>query len=170
MESNNFANFPLLDEAVSNGSAINDEVSCDELQGLSPVFTEHLQKLQRSFENYFFEQMQCSAWVRQPFSYDTTIADINRPYTDDIIEVQESEVKTLDFDTTNLQRFWCQQIESYPLIAKVALGVLLSFVTTYLREHAFFILVNFKAKKRNRFAYKKDRELMFPRQSLEFHN
>ena len=87
--------------------------------------------------------MQYSAWVRQPFSYDTTTADINRPYTDNIIEVQESEVKTRDFDTTNLQRFWCQQIESYPLIAKVALGLLLSFVTTYLREHAFSILVNF---------------------------
>ena len=27
----NFANFPLLDEVVSNNSAINDEVSCNEL-------------------------------------------------------------------------------------------------------------------------------------------
>ena len=132
MENNNFANFPLLDEVVSNGSAINDEVSCNELQGLLVVFTENLQKLQRSFENYFPEQMQYSAWVRQPFSYYTTTADINSPYTDDIIELQESEVKKRDFNTTNLQRFWCQQIESYLLIAKVALEVLMPFVITYL--------------------------------------
>ena len=76
--------------------------------------------------------MQYPAWVRQPFSYDTTTADINSPYTDDIIELQESEVKKREFNTRNLQRFWCKQIESYPLIAKVPLEVLMPFVTTYL--------------------------------------
>ena len=55
LENSNFANFPLLDEVVSNGSAINDKVSCNELHGLLPVFTENLQKLQKSFENYFPE-------------------------------------------------------------------------------------------------------------------
>ena len=49
LENNNFANFPLFDEVVSNGSAINDEVSCNELQGLLAVFTERFEKLQRSF-------------------------------------------------------------------------------------------------------------------------
>ena len=142
LKNHNFANFPLLDEGVSNSFEINDEVSCNKLQGLLPVFTEHLQKLQRSFENYSPEQMQYPVWVRQPFSYDTTTADINNPYTDDIIELQESEVKKGDFNTTNLQRFWCQQIEGYYLIAKVALEVLMPFVTTYLCEHAFFILVH----------------------------
>ena len=90
--------------------------------------------------------MQYPAWVRQPFSYDTTTADINCPYTDDIIELQESEVKKHDFNTTNLQTFRCQQIEGYPLIAKVALEVLMPFVTTYLCEHAFSILVDVKQK------------------------
>ena len=142
LKNHNFANFPLLDEGVSNSFEINDEVSCNELQGLLPVFTEHLQKLQRSFENHSPEQMQYPVWVRQPFSYDTTTAAINNPYTDDIIELQESEVKKGDFNTTNLQRFWCQQIEGYYLIAKVALEVLMPFVTTYLCEHAFFILVH----------------------------
>ena len=137
---------------VSNISAINYEVSCNELQGLLPVFTEHLQKLQRSLENYFPEQMQCPAWVHQPFSYDTTTADINSPYTDDIIELQESEVKKHDFNTTNLQTFWCQQIKGYSLIAKVALVVLMPFVPIYLCKHAFSILVDVKAKKQNRLA------------------
>ena len=49
--------FCYLDEVVSNGSAINDEVSFNELQGLLPVFTEHLQKLRRSFENCFPERI-----------------------------------------------------------------------------------------------------------------
>ena len=89
-----------------------------------------LQKLQRSFENYFPEQMQYPAWLRQPFSYDTTTADINSPYRDDITELQE--IKKRDFNTTNLQKFWCQQIKSYPLIAKVPHEVLMQFVTNYL--------------------------------------
>ena len=154
LENHNFANFPLLDEVVSNGSAISIEVSFNELQGLLPVFTEHSQKLQRLFENCFPERMQYPAWVRRPFSYDTTTADVNSLYTDDIIELQESEVKKRDFNTTNLQTFWCHQIEGYPLIAKVALEILMPFVTTYLCEHAFSILVYVKAKKRNRLACK----------------
>ena len=92
--------------------------------------------------------MQYSAWVRQPFSYDTTTADINSPYTDDIIELQEKRLKNV---TSTQQIFkWCQQIESYPLIAKVALEVLMPFFTIYLCEHAFSILVDVKAKKQNR--------------------
>ena len=55
LENSNFANFSLLDEIISNGSAIDDEVSCNELPGLLPVFTEHLQKLQKVFENCFPE-------------------------------------------------------------------------------------------------------------------
>ena len=66
------------------------------------------------------------------------------------------KVKKRDFNTTNLQTFWCQQIKGYPLIAKVSLEVLKPFVTTYLCEHAFSILVNVKAKKRNRIAYENE--------------
>ena len=135
-----------MDEVLSNGSAINDKVSCNELQGLLAVFTERLQKLQRSFKNYFPEQMQSCMGTSAIFLLYYN-RDINSPYTDHIIELQETEVKKRDFNTTNLQRFWCQQIKNYPLNAKVALEVLIPFVTTYLREHAFSILINFKAKK-----------------------
>ena len=33
LKNSNFANFPLLDEIISNGSAINNKISCNELQG-----------------------------------------------------------------------------------------------------------------------------------------
>ena len=86
LANNNFANFPLLDKVVSRSdTTINHEVSDNELQRLMPVFTEHLQKLQRSFENYFPDQMQYPAWIPQPFAYDTTTAGLNSPYIDDII-------------------------------------------------------------------------------------
>ena len=54
LENNNFVNFSLLEDVVSSfNTAINDKVSDNELQRHKPVFTEHLQKLQRSFESYF---------------------------------------------------------------------------------------------------------------------
>ena len=86
--------------------------------------------LQNSFQNYFPEQRQYPAWIGQPFGYDTTTADINSPYLDDIIELQESEVQKRNFNTTNLQTFWCQLMESYLLITKVSFEVLTPFVTT----------------------------------------
>ena len=47
-------------------------------------------------------------------------------------------------------------MESYPRIAKVALDVLTSFVTTYLCERAFSTLVEVKTKKQNRLACEND--------------
>ena len=38
LENNNFANFPLLNEAISNGFTISDKVSCNELQGLLSIY------------------------------------------------------------------------------------------------------------------------------------
>ena len=66
------------------------------------------------------------------FSYDTTTADINSLYTDDIIELQESEVKKRGASTQQTFKRFGQQIKSYPLIAKVSLEALMPFVTTYL--------------------------------------
>ena len=47
-------------------------------------------------------------------------------------------------------------MEGYPRIAKVALELMTSFVTTYLCEQAFSILVDIKTKKRNRLECESD--------------
>ena len=85
-----------------------------------------------------------------------------------LLSFKKGEVKKRGFNTTNLQTFWCQKIESYPLIAKFSLRF--SCHSSPLMKHAFFILVDFKAKKRNRLPCENDKELLFPRQSLEFYN
>ena len=86
LENSKFASFLILEERVSSSdTTVNGEVKDNALERLKPVFREHLQKLQRLFENYFFDQTQYRAGMRQPFAYDTTLVDINSPYTDDII-------------------------------------------------------------------------------------
>ena len=88
LENGNFANFPLLDEIASSlDTAINDEETINELQRLKPEFAEYLQKLLRSLKKYFPEQRKYTSWIRQPFAFDTTTADINNQYIDDIIEL-----------------------------------------------------------------------------------
>ena len=131
---------------------MNDKKDHNELQRLKSEFVKHLQKLQLSFKNYFPDQRKYPEWIRQPFAFDTTTVDTNYQHINDIIELQESKV----FNSINLETFWCQQMESYPRIAKVALDVLTSFVITYLRERAFSILVEGKTKKRNRLACEND--------------
>ena len=138
LENDNFANFLLLDKIASSSStAMNDKEDHNDLQRLKSEFVEHLQKSQLSFKNYFPDQRKYPEWIRQPFAFDTTTVNTNNQHLDDIIELQESKVQKLFFNSTNLETFWCQQMESYPRIAKVDLDVLTSFVTTYLCKRAF---------------------------------
>ena len=150
-----FANFPLLDELTST-AATHDDESAEKLKRLKPMIVEHLKELERSFDRYFPEQRQYPEWIIQPFVFDTANADVNNPYLDDIIELQESAVQKHTFSTTDLHTFWCHQIEGYSRIAKVALELMTSFVTTYLCEQAFSILVEIKTKKRNRLECESD--------------
>ena len=157
LENKNLANSPLFDEiANSSSTAMNDKKDHNELQRLKSEFVKHLQKLQLLFKNYLADQRKYPEWIRQPFAFDTATVDTNYQHINDIIELQESKVQKLFFNSINLETFWCQQMESYPRIAKVALDVLTSFVITYLRERAFSTLVEGKTKKRNMLACEND--------------
>ena len=61
------------------------------------------------------------AWVRQPFSYYTTTADISSPYTDDIIELQESEVKNVTSTQHILKGFGANKLKVILLLLKLPL-------------------------------------------------
>ena len=65
--------------------------------------------------------MQYPSWVYQAFSYDTTTADINNPYTDDIIELQESKVKKCDFNTQIFKHFGANKSKVILLLLKLPL-------------------------------------------------
>ena len=65
--------------------------------------------------------MQYLAWVRQPFSYDTTTADINSICTDDIFELQESEVKNVASTQQIFKRFGANKSKVILLLLKFPL-------------------------------------------------
>ncbi|KAK9736604.1 hAT family C-terminal dimerization region [Popillia japonica] len=54
------------------------------------------------------------------------------------------------FKTTPLSDFWCKIRDEYPMLAKMALNILLPFPTTYLCETGFSTYEATKTKYRNR--------------------
>ena len=68
--------------------------------------------------------MQYPAWVRQPFFYDTTTADINNPYTDDIIELQERRLKNVTLTQQIFKRFAPNKSRVFLLLLKLPLRFL----------------------------------------------
>ena len=52
----------------------------------------------------------------------------------------------MEFELTVLDNFWSIGLETYPKLAKKALAILLSFLTTYLCKAGFSFLVYFKTK------------------------
>ncbi|KAF2352848.1 hypothetical protein FHG87_016390 [Trinorchestia longiramus] len=110
----------------------------------------------QSLDGYFPTRISYLAWVRQPFTFTVATADVNDEYLNEIIELQESQVQQQLFRTTTLSTFWCHQIVAYPFIAEKALEIVIPFVTTYLCEQSFSMMVNIKTKKRNKLCCEND--------------
>ena len=109
----------------------------------------HLDELAKSIDGYFPTRESYPTWVRQLFKISVATADVNDEYLDEIIELQQSQVQQQLFRTTRLSTFWYHQIAAYLLIAKKALEILIPFVTTYLCDQFFSMMVDIKTKKRN---------------------
>ncbi|GAA6095268.1 protein ZBED8 [Tachysurus ichikawai] len=123
---------------------------------LKQAIATHLDELVKSLDGYFPTRESYPAWVRQPFTFSVETTDVNDEYLEEIIEIQQSQVRQQLFKTTTLSTFWCQQMVTYPVIAKKALEIFIPFVTTYLCEQSFSRMLDIKTKKRNRLCCEKD--------------
>ncbi|KAF2354067.1 hypothetical protein FHG87_015176 [Trinorchestia longiramus] len=104
----------------------------------------------QSLSTYTSLQESYPASVRQPFTFSVEIIDVNDEYLDEIIEIQQTQVQQQLFRTTTLSTFRCQQMVTYPVLAKKALEIFKSFITKYLCEQLFSRMLDIKTKKRNR--------------------
>ncbi|XP_040275822.1 protein ZBED8-like [Bufo bufo] len=123
---------------------------------LKQAIATHLDELATSLDGYFPTRESYPAWVRQPFTFSVETTDVNDEYLDEIIELQQSQVQQQLFRSTTLSTFWCQQMVTYPVIAKKALEFFIPFVTTYLCEQSFSRMLDIKTKKRNRLCCEND--------------
>ncbi|XP_075684349.1 protein FAM200C-like [Rhinoderma darwinii] len=155
-ENDNFANFPLLDDCVSKIEDVSGIGDISVPAELKQAIATHLDELAKSLDGYFPTRESYPAWVRQPFTFSVETTDVNDKYLDEIIEIQQSQVQQQLFRTTTLSTFWCQQMVTYPVIAKKALEIFIPFVTTYLCEQSFSRMLDIKTKKRNRLCCEND--------------
>ena len=90
IESENFANFPSLDEAAS---------AEEELPIMNEV-KEHLQELIQSFQGYFhFEEGSVAQrWMQDPFLFNLDSMDDNDMMKDDLVELQTNDRIRMEFE------------------------------------------------------------------------
>jgi len=156
--SGNYANFPKLDE-VSNA---------ENLLLIVTEMKEHLQVLSQSFQGYFQhgEVSVSQGWMQDPFVFNLDSMDDNDEMKEDLVEMKASNKIKMEFDSMQLDTFWCAQLNTFPQLAERALEVLVPFATTYLCETGFSTLVHIKTKARNRLDASDDMRVAISKKNL----
>ncbi|KAL0879709.1 hypothetical protein ABMA27_003424 [Loxostege sticticalis] len=163
VESNHFANFPMLEELIreENSNTISKMVQNE--------VSKHLETLQTSFEGYFSsESLEKETWVRSPFLIDIDNISDEDLIKDDLIDMRSKELLKAEFHAKDLGEFWCSLSQAYPLLVKRAMSVLIPFATTYLCEAGFSALVSIKTKSRNRLNVADDMRLALSKTIPQF--
>jgi len=74
----------------------------------------------------------------------------------------------LEFNSKNLEEFWCSLREAYPRLVKRVMEALIPFVTIYLCESGFLTLVTIKTKNRNRLDVQHDMRVALSKTTPQF--
>ena len=146
LETDNFANFPMLEEVISQSRIDNTEGLLSSLRG---NMCENLDRLQQSFESYCSHDPNFELWIRNPFLADLNSIGDDDLAKDDLIELRTMQMLRSEFNSKNLAEFWCSLAQAYPRLVKRAMVALIPFATTYLCEAGFSALLAIKTKQRN---------------------
>lgn len=166
VESGNFANFPMLEELMTQGDGNTTKITSNMVQN---EVSKHLETLQMSFKGYFSsDQLDKETWVRSPFTIDMDTISDDDLIKDDLIDIRTKEILKAEFHAKVLAEFWCSLMQAYPVLAKRAMSVLIPFATTYLCEAGFSVLVSIKTKNRNRLNVTDDMRLALSKTSPQF--
>lgn len=149
----NYANFPLFDEIVS--LQVKREIDVKVLDCIKM----HLENLQVTFDGIIPRTFVVDNWIRNPFTVSLDEISDADDAKDELIELRNNKKISSDFETMTLDVFWCKQSESFPVLVKRALQALIPFVTTYLCESGFSVLVSIKTKLRNKLKAEHDMRL-----------
>jgi len=92
--------------------------------------------MRASFETYFPEEqntkIKMNSWVQNPF-----LPNLQKPESmtikiyESFLEMSSDTSMESLFKSTPLNDFWCRIRDEYPMLAKMALNVLLPFPTMY---------------------------------------
>ena len=108
-------------------------------------------------------------WLQNPWQCEEDeIADDDFPAKEEWIELRSKEALKNAFKEKALDEFWTERLQDTPTLAKRALGILVSFSTTYRCEQGFSVVMGIKTKKRNRLEAASDVRLALSETSQGF--
>ena len=115
----------------------------------------YLTALEEEFKHYFPEVSDKELnLVRNPFR--CSVDSIPDEQQDELIDLQNDSTAKDLLDDNTVEEFWIRMIGSYPNVARVARCSLLPFVSTYLCESGFSIMLLIKTAHRNRLELEDD--------------
>ena len=118
---------------------------------IKPITTSHLINLVKNFQQYFLPELDKDKldWIQKPFIVSTqSIEHLSLNAQEEFAELSFDSKLKLDFAVRKLTTFWLGLKVEYPVLADLAIRVLLPFVSTYLCETAFSTLTSIKTKHR----------------------
>ena len=138
--------FPTLQDFLDEtGEGLDEETRSD--------ITAHLTKLRETFEHYFpsdaMKEQTAHQWVRNPFIVKNP-STLTASQNDKLADIRNDAGLKDKFDTLPLADFWAGLAEECDELSRIALRVLVPFVTTYLCETGFSTYTSTKTKYRNR--------------------
>ncbi|XP_042236517.1 protein ZBED8-like [Homarus americanus] len=112
LEADNYANFPMLEEALLQDGIESDKALSISLQA---EFCRHLDTLQNSFKGYFcLGDLKVETWIRNPFLADIDCISDEDLAKDDLIDLKTKERIRNEFNSKSLGEFWCALTQAYP--------------------------------------------------------
>ncbi|CAK1553313.1 unnamed protein product [Leptosia nina] len=121
-EADNFANFSMFEESLTQG----DGTMKSNSKLVQTQVSDHLEALQKSFQDYFSpEQLDKETWACSPFLIDMDNISDEDFIKDDLIDMRSKEVLRAEFHAKTLGEFWCSLSHAYPTLVKRAMSVLI---------------------------------------------
>jgi hypothetical protein len=110
----------------------------------------HLVNLKQNFQQYFSKELDCEdhTWVFNPFGSDKSDPK-SLEAQEELADLSSNVLLKAEFKRKTLSNFWLEIKSEFPTLSKLALDVLLPFVSTYLCESAFSVMTDVKCSKRS---------------------
>jgi hypothetical protein len=120
------------------------------LEVIKNVILRHLTTLVTQFEKYFPTDWNIEKhdWIRQSFSVLPEKTHLPLTAQEELAELSSDRTLQMVFQNKDMCDFWLTVKNEYPVVAELAVRVVLPFATSYLCESAFSALTYSKSKYR----------------------
>ena len=137
-------NFPIFDEITSDPLYLaGPKVRAD-------IIT-HLENLSVNFDGYFETcHPNLETWIKCLFTVSLEQFSDNDLAKDELLDLRNNKKLRADFESMELNQFWCKIGQLFSTLTKLAYHVLVPFIITYPAELGFSVLITMKTNPRNK--------------------